>query len=148
MNIPYDVIDEAFLNKVTEFEFLSLPTESRVCIIDGYRARAASAFKRNCKYDLSKVSEETRSFTDNFSNEDIDEIVDIISEGMLIQWMKPYVYKQELLENTLNTRDFQTYSPGELLKRVCSAYHDLKKDYTQMIREYSYNHGDLRGLHL
>ena len=38
------------------------------------------------------------------TNENIsDEIIDIVSDGMLIQWLKPYVYKQELLENVLNT---------------------------------------------
>ena len=67
---------------------------------------------------------------------------------MLIQWMKPYVYKQDNLENVLNTRDFTTYSPAELLLRVGNAYAKAQKDYTQMIREYSYNHGDLKDLHI
>ena len=80
--------------------------------------------------------------------EDIGEIVDIVSEGMVVQWLKPYVYRQELLENALNTRDFTTYSPAELLKQVRSAYNGVQKDYTQMIREYSYNHGHLTDLHL
>ena len=80
--------------------------------------------------------------------EDEDELIEIISEGMVVQWLKPYVYKQELLENVLNTRDFTLYSPAELLLRVGNAYAKAQKDYTQMIREYSYNHGDLTVLHL
>ena len=65
-----------------------------------------------------------------------------------MQWMKPFVYKQENLENVLNTVDFSTYSPSELLLRVGNAYDGVKKDYIQMIREYSYNHGDLTELHI
>ena len=67
---------------------------------------------------------------------------------MLVQWLKPYVYKQEILSNVLNSRDWTTYSPAEILMRVGNAYKKAQDDYTQMIREYSYNHGDLTGLHL
>jgi len=67
---------------------------------------------------------------------------------MVVQWLKPYVYKQELLENVLNTKDFSTYSPAELLLRVGNAYAKAQKDYLNMIREYSFNHGDLTDLHL
>jgi len=67
---------------------------------------------------------------------------------MVVQWLKQYVNKQEILENVLNTRDFTTYSPAELLLRVGNAYADARKNFTQMIREYSFNHGDLTDLHL
>lgn len=148
MSITYDALADAFLSKVTEFEFLQLPPGNRTGIIDGYMKRAASGFKKNCKYDLTAYDDTLREYTADFADEDIDEILDIISEGMLVQWMKSYVYKQELLENALNTADYTTYSPAELLLRVGNAYAKVQKDYTQMIREYSYNHGDLSELHL
>ena len=85
---------------------------------------------------------------DVFTDEDLDEIADIVSEGMLVQWMKPYTYKQESLESVLNTKDFTTYSPAELLMRIGNAYAAARKDFTNMMREYSYNHGDLTDLHL
>ena len=89
-----------------------------------------------------------REFDVDIDAGDLDEIIDIVSEGMLVQWMKPYTYKQENLESVLNTRDFTTYSPSELLMRISDAYAAAKKDYTNMMREYSYNHGDLTDLHL
>lgn len=148
MSISYDTILDAFLDKITEFELVQLPEEDRTAVIDGYMKRSINQFKSICKYDLTKKDETTREFTDDFSEEDVDEIVDIISEGMIVQWLKPYVYKQELLENVLNTNDFTTYSPAELLLRVGNAYSTSQKDYTQMVREYSYNHGDLSDLHI
>lgn len=149
MSISYDLFVNAFLNKITEFEFIRLDEINRTEIVDGYLKRAVSAFKKNCKYNLSSASNsQTREFEIDVADQDIDELVDIISEGMVVQWLKPYVYKQELLENTINTRDYQTYSPAELLARVGNAYAKVQKDYTQLIREYSYNHGDLSDLHL
>lgn len=149
MSVPYDLFTDAFLAKITEYDLLELDIDDRTETVDGYMKRAISSFKKNCKYDFSSTADdEIRQFTVDVSSSDIDELADIISEGMVMHWLKPYTYKQELLENTLNTKDYSTYSPSELLLRVGNAYAKAQKDYTQMIREYSYNHGDLTDLHL
>ena len=148
MSIAYDSFVSAFLDKVKTYEFLKLEEDGRDDIVLGYFRRALSGFKWVCEYDFSFFYAETRCFTDEFKEADIDEIIDIVSEGMIVQWMKPYTYSQENLENVLNTRDFTTYSPAELLMRVGNAYEKAQKDFTKMMREYSYNHGDLTDLHL
>lgn len=149
MSVSYDIFTNAFLSKVSEYDFLSLPESDRESIVDGYMKRAITAFKKNCKYDFtSTANDEDRVFNVDVPNKDVDELAEVISEGMIVQWLKPYVYKQELLENVLNTKDFTTYSPAELLMRVGNAYSKAQRDYTQAIREYSYNNGKLSDLHL
>lgn len=149
MSVPYDKFTEAFLAKVTEFDFIKLSEYERNYLIDGYMKRAIAAFKKVCKYDLTTTADDmVREFDTDIETEDLDEIVEIVSEGMLVQWMKPYTYKQENLESVLNTRDFTTYSPSELLLRISATYAAVRKDFTNMMREYSYNHGDLSSLHL
>lgn len=149
MGVSYDLFTGAFLAKISEFDFIQLEEDNRVAIVDGYMKRALVAFRKNCKYDLFTTGNDAeRTFNIDISAEDIDELADIVSDGMVVQWLKPFVYKQELLENVLNTRDFTTYSPAELLMRVGNAYSKAQKDYTQKIREYSFNHGDLSDLHL
>lgn len=104
MSVPYDTFNGAFLAKITEYEFIQIPEDNRDAILDGYLKRAVTAFKKICRYDLTKAEDdETRSFDVDIPEQDLDEIVEIISEGMLVQWMKPYVYRQEVLENVLNT---------------------------------------------
>lgn len=148
MSIPYDLFTGAFLSKITEFDYIKMDEYSRNQMIDQYMKIACANFNKVCKYDLSSGDDIIREFIVDIPETEIDEIVDIVSEGMLVQWMKPYVYRQENLEAVLNTRDFTTYSPAELLLRISGAYSKVQKDYTQMIREYSYNHGDLTDLHL
>lgn len=151
MSVPYELFTNAFLSKITEFDLLELDDDVRTEIIDGYMyiAMSNSNFKKVCKYDFSaNKNEEERVFNVSVPDELIDEIADIVSEGMVVQWLKPYVYKQELLENAINTKDFTTYSPAELLNRIKDTYTKAQKDYLNMIREYSYNHGDLTDLHL
>lgn len=149
MTLSYDAFTGAFLNKISEFKFLELEDNSMTEIIDGFRKRATSAFKKNCRVDLFTTGDDVlREYCVDVTEEDADELIDIISEGMVVQWLKPYVYQQELLENVMNTRDYSLYSPAELLLRVGNAYAKAQKDFTQMIREYSYNHGDLSDLHI
>ncbi len=149
MSLSYDVFIDAFLSKITEYDFLVMDDSQRYSMADTYMKRAVAVFRKNCQYDLfSTADDDMRVFDVEIDDDDIDELVDIISEGMVVQWMKPYVYHQENLQNVLNTRDFTTYSPAELLLRIGNAYEKVQKDYTQMIREYSYNHGDLTTLHL
>lgn len=150
MIVPYDTFTAAFLSKITEYDILLIDNENRTTIIDGYMKKAISTFQHICECDFITTADDTdRQYdTDLTSDDDLTEIVDIISEGMVVYWMKPYVYKQELLEMVLNTRDFTTYSPAEMIHRMGEAYGKAQADFTQMMREYSFNHCDLSTLHI
>lgn len=148
MNISYDDFTSVFLDKVTEYTIAGMADDFRTEIVDGYMKRAIAQFNKVCKYDLKSRNDDERKFNADIEKEDIDEIVDIVTEGMLVQWMKPYVYKQENLENSLNTADYSGYSPAELLHRIEEAYSVVKKDFTNRIRSYSYEKGDLTDLHI
>lgn len=149
MSIPYDWFTAAFLNKVSEYELLRLSDDERTAVVDDYMKKAIAAFRPMCQYDFSATADdEKRAFDVEVDDSDLDEIVDIVSEGMLVNWMKPYVYRQENLENALSTRDYSVFSPAELLNRISGAYDTVRKNFIQMMREYSYRHGDLTRLHL
>lgn len=149
MSVSYDQFTNEFLSKITEFEFIHLTEDDRVSIVDGFMKRAISEFRKNCKYDLSSTKDdENREFHVDIPDYDLDEITNIVSEGMVVQWLKPYVNRQENLENAISTRDYSLYSPAELLRRIADVYQTTKKSYRQMIRDYSFDHGDLGELHL
>jgi hypothetical protein len=149
MSVPYDIFIGEFLEKITEYDFIQFDEEDRTAKVDGYMKRAFSAFRRNCKYDFFTTGDdENRVFDVEIADEDLAEIADIVSEGMVVQWLKPYLNKQDILENVMTTSDFKEYSPAELLRRIGSAHKQALKDYKQMIREYSFNHGDLSDLHI
>lgn len=149
MSVSYDLFTKAFLAKVTQYDFVTMDAFERQDLVDGFMKRAIAEFKHICKYDFSTTDDDvTREFNVNIAEEDEDELLDIISEGMLVQWLKPFVFKQDSLELFLNTRDFTAYSPAELLYRIGNAYTDARKTFINMMREYSYSHGDLSELHI
>lgn len=135
--------------KVTSYDLIEMCEDMAQDLIDNYMKRAIANFKFVCAYDLTgSANDDEREFAIDIDGKDVDELAEIISEGMVVQWLKPFMYRQENLENVLNTRDFTTYSPAELLHRVGEAYKHAQRDYTNAVREYSYNHGDLTELHL
>ena len=151
MAVPYDMFTIIFLRKISEYEFVNMELEERQAIVDGYMksSLSSSTFQKVIDYDFAGTADDvSRSFDLDVDEHELYDIVDIASEGMIIQWLKPFVYNQDNLSNVLSTRDYSIYSPAELLYRIGNAYDTAQKNYTQMLREYSYNHGDLTELHL
>ena len=149
MIVSYDRFIEAFLAKVTEFDFLRLDEGDRVALVDGYMKRTCAQFNGICVYDIGGFNDETREFNfEGASENDVEEITDIVSDGMIVQWLRQHFYKQENLSITLNTTDFMHYSPAELTYRVMTAYKTARLNFQNAMREYSFRHGDLTGLHL
>lgn len=154
MDVSYDVVTGAFLQKVTEYELLALTEQLRDSVVAGYLARAASELAPVCRTYFTIVNDpinekiQINMLHGETDLTDVGEIVNILSEGMIVQWLKPFVNRQENLELVMNTRDFTTYSPAELLHRVCDRYKIAKSEYKQMIYEYTYTHGDLTRLHI
>lgn len=148
MSISYDVFTDAFLGKITDFNFITMREDSRQQTIDEYMKRACSQFGKVCKHDIISGDDNARElYCDIEDTAELEEIIDIVSEGMVVQWMKPFVYKSENLENILNTKDYESYSPAELLYRIKDTYKEVKAEFEQMVLRYSYAHGALDELH-
>lgn len=149
MVVSYDDFTEAFLSKITEYRFLKLDIEDRQAICDGYMRRSWSKLREVIAADSVTRDDEHRCFDfADMDQDDIDEIIEIISDGMVYQWMSQHMHKQENLENMLTTSDFAAYSPAELTYRITNAYEKCRSRFIAEVREYSYRHGDLSELHL
>ena len=148
MATPYDIFEGAFLSKITEYDFLHIDPYDRNGSIDSYMKRSAAQFNKVCKYDLLTFDDAVRELAVDIPDADLVEIVDIVATGMVVQWLQPYMFKSENLENILNTADYSMYSPAELLLRVREVYQMAQRDFKNMIKDYSYDHGDLSNLAL
>lgn len=67
-----------------------------------------------------------------------------------MNWLKPYVMQQDALRISgfINTKDFTAYSPANQLGQIKSVYRSAERSFINMMREYTYRHGDLTELHL
>ena len=149
MGISYDYFTESFLNRITDRGFLSLSEETRQEITDEYlKSAAAPVYSAGGPDLLSCADDSAREFDISLNSPVLEELREIIAAGMVCRFLEPYLYRQETLSRALNTKDFSTYSSAELLLRIRETYEGARARERRLLREYSYNHGDLSSLHM
>ena len=142
---PYKAFIVTFLDKISDYKLLNYEDYLVDELAVGYMKRVCTKFDKICQADLSQQDDNEYAF---LSDEIDDEIIDIVTDGMVVEWLRQYVNNSDNLENILNTKDFTMYSSKNLLAEIKSLYQDEQKAFTNSMREYSYNHGDLSNLHL
>lgn len=142
---PYKAFINTFLDKISDYKLLNYEDYLVDELAVGYMKRVCTKFDKICQADLSQQDDNEYAF---LSDEIDDEIIDIVTDGMVVEWLRQYVNNSDNLENILNTKDFTMYSSKNLLAEIKSLYQDEQKAFTNSMREYSYNHGDLSNLHL
>lgn len=142
MATPYSEIYNSFLNKISDTDLLSLSDTSKATLLLGYMNYACSEFEGICKIDLTNRDDEAETFNLTLTRADID----IISDGMLVGWITPKYLFNENLQNTLNTKDFNTYSPANLLKEIRETYNNVRQNFEHKMNKYSYINGSLGDL--
>jgi hypothetical protein len=142
--VPYDRFAEAFLSKISDYNLAILEGYQQRDLVDRFLHTACANFARLCKYDLSDevLDDATRTLMTEITAKALGAIVDIVSTGMVVAWMNTYLYRQENLQNVLNTTDFYGYSPAELLKQIRVAHKQASETFTAAMRRYSFDHAD------
>ncbi len=142
MATPYSTIYNSFLDQMSDLDFLSLTNTTKETLMFGYMNRACIQFEEKCKIDLSDRNDITKQFNNTLANE----IIDIIVSGMLVEWMKPkYLYNMNM-KNVLNTKDYNQYSPANLLKELRETYNNLVRTFESKLNRYSFMYGNIENL--
>lgn len=142
MATPYSDVYNAFLGKISDYDFPKFEDTEQEEILYGYMKSACVNFKKTCKVDLYNRDENNKQFNDSLD----DEIVDIITELMVIEWLKPKILSSENLKNCLSTKDFSLFSPANLLKEMRETLTVCKNDARKLINNYSFTHADFTKL--
>ena len=144
--VPYDRFAESFLSKISDYNLAMLEQYQQTDLVDRFLHTACANFARLCKYDLTDeaLDDATRILLTDIPETQLGEIVDIVSTGMVVAWMNTYLYRQENLQNVLNTTDFYGYSPAELLKQIRVAHKQASENFNAAMRRYSFDNADRR----
>ncbi|HNY44465.1 MAG TPA: hypothetical protein PKH15_07225 [Bacteroidales bacterium] len=65
--------------------------------------------------------------------------IDIITDFMVISWLKPIILSDELLESRLNTKDFYEYSPANLILQIRSTFNEVEINAKKSMKNYGYS---------
>lgn len=140
MATSYEKVYESFLSKISDFDWLEMSEEDMKGCMHDLLKQAVARFQKHCKTDLSE-----RDNTE-FSNDLTDVEIDILSEIMIENWLKPKLYNSELLRNRLSTKDFSQFSPANLLKVIKETYEFSHRRSETEINRYTFAENDVRDL--
>jgi len=142
MATPYSDVIDVFLGKITDYDLPKFTDLEKNEIVFGFMKSACTKFKRVCLVDLYDRNETLQEF-----NVDLDdEIIDIIAETMIVEWLNPKVLSSENLKNCLSTKDYNQYSPANLLKESRETLKMCKSESTKLINNYSFANADFTKL--
>lgn len=142
MVTQYSDVYNTFLAKITDYDLPKFDDTSKEEILYSCMKSACVNFKKVCIVNLYDRDETLKQFNNALD----DEVIDIISELMIIEWLKPKVLSTENLKNCLNTKDFSLFSPANLLKEIRETLTSTKDNARKLINNYSYEHADFTKL--
>jgi hypothetical protein len=142
MATPYSDVINVFLGKVNDYDLPNFTDTQREEIVTGYLLSACRKFYKICLIDLTDRDDVAKQFNETLD----DEVTDIVSELMMVEWLKPKVLSSENLKNCLSTKDYSMFSPANLLNSIRETYELCKKDAKSLINNYSFEHADFNEL--
>lgn len=134
---PYSDIYDILSGMYSDFEFLQLTPEIQENVLEGWLISATSEFDK-CKQDLSDRDETLRHFNVNLT----DSEKKILAKYMLCEWLSPKLYTVENLRNHLSTKDFNMFSPANLLKEIRETHDKALKSANGAKRTYAHKNFD------
>ena len=144
MNTTYKYIFAEFKDKITDTDLLMFMEDLQNEMLVALMNKAISKCERVVKeeVDLSKRDDELMTFLVDIPSE----VIDIITEWMVVYWLKPYVNNIENLRNNLSTKDFTVFSPANLLEKIGDRYTSARKYARSITNEYSFMIADMARL--
>lgn len=155
MATTYSYIYEEFLDKITDPDLLLLAEDDQEEMKRAwleYAVKKCSLYVQP-KFDLSKrtivevVDDETPLYDDEepiveeveaFEEDLDDSVIVMLTEYMAEAWLKPYMNNADLLRLHMNTKDFNTTSPANLVEKIGARYDEARHRARSLRNEYTY----------
>ena len=102
---------------------------------------AIDDFSDICVQDLNDYNEELKEFNIDLSRKEQN----ILSLGMIVHWIEPYIYNSDALRNAMSTKDF-TFFPANLLEKMTDLYKLSQENLRAEMNAYSFRMNDVSEL--
>lgn len=103
---------------------------------------AIDDFSDICVHDLNDYNEELKEFNTDLSRKEQN----ILSLGMIVHWIEPYIYNSDALRNAMSTKDFTFFSPANLLEKMTDLYKLSQENLRAEMNAYSFRMNDVSEL--
>lgn len=142
MGTRYEEVYERYRGQVRNYEFLDYDAVTREAMQLDLLKMAISDFEDVCKQDLNDREDDLLEFNITLTNREKD----ILALGMIVHFVRQYVYNTDALQNGLNTKDFTLFSPANLLEKMTTLLTTTERQQMKEINLYSFRNGEISSL--
>lgn len=140
MATPYTDIYRRAMFKVRDRQLAMMSIEDQQMLMREFLQSAVADFQCHCNADLSAIDDESNTaFEADLTNEEKE----ILALGMSVYWLQARMLKDDFIRNKMSTKDYQYFSPANLVREVTGMRDQYVKEYHHRIINYTYDHGDL-----
>ena len=139
MGTLYSTIYQKALFRIKDYSLAELSEEEVSRILNFYLNSAISDFSPLCKENLKQSPDAPESFEDELSAE----VQEILALGISFYWLSAQVLNEDVLRNSLSTKDYTYFSPANLLREMQTLRDEVRKEYRQKMYIYTYRQGDI-----
>lgn len=137
MATSYEDIYNRAVFRFKDYDFLQMADEDVTAVLSAFLHSALSDFEPVCLLDLSDRDDENATFNIDLDNE----VSEILALGITYYWISARIADQEMLRNSLSTKDYTFFSPANLLRESQDFRDQVRKEYRDRITQYTYHHG-------
>ncbi|UXU70101.1 hypothetical protein [Mammaliicoccus sciuri] len=130
----FTLIYDKFLSKLTDFSYLNLEQE---VLESDLKTRLIIALS-----DFTTLDESKKEY-DEYSNcfiEDLNvEEQEILARLMVVNYLDKFIFSEDLLKSSLNSKDYKQYSPTNLVKELRQLKSQFQSGVYTKMNAYSHS---------
>jgi hypothetical protein len=134
MATPYSDIFDKTTKLLQSYTFANLTITVFESYMESWLNEATSVNFIDCEIDLSDVDDTLKQFNNTVPSREQW----ILAYSICLSWISLQFADEQKLQNTIGDRDYQTYSPANLLKAIKEAKIDIEDRMRRAIEMYSY----------
>lgn len=142
MATPFSDVFKRAVYRFKDYDYLRLSDDQVHEVMAAFLNAAIADFAPVCLVDLYDIDETLAQFNNDLSME----VQEILALGIAYHWTSARILDQELLRNSMSTKDYTYFSPANLLRESQTLRDSLRKEYRDRITQYTYHHGDIAGI--
>lgn len=142
MATSYESIYQRAIFRFRDYDFMKMNDLDVGEVLKSYMRSAIADFEPVCLENLADRDDENDTFNVDLS----DGVQEIIAAGIAYYWLSSKIMDQELLRNSMSTKDYTYFSPANLLRESQEFRNEVRKEFRDKIAHYSYRHDDIASL--
>lgn len=116
-------------SKIIDYSFIDLTVEEENALLE---MKLKSALSKFITKDNIVMDTDSKAF-----NRVLDYLeIEIITYGLLCEWLKPKIYNIEILEQRLTSSEFEEYSQANHLKELTKLKKESDSDFHYWMKRY------------